>query len=162
GGANLSITLQVATVNTQVEVVTSAGTILATSGSSVGQAIRSGSGARRSRPSDAINVPRRMNTEAYDHIEENPFTPVSVQPRSTFAVDVDTASYANVRRFLNSSDLPPKDAVRIEELVNYFKYDYVVPSGAHPVAIHTEVAAAMWEPRHRLVRIGIRAKDVDL
>jgi Ca-activated chloride channel family protein len=166
GGAKLSITLKVAGVNTQVEVTVSAGTILTTSASSVGQVItRSGtsSDVRRARSSMAgINVPRRMNTESYDHLEENPFTRVSVQPRSTFAVDVDTASYANVRRFLNSSGLPPKDAVRIEELVNYFKYDYAVPAGAHPVAIHTEVASAMWEPRHRLVRIGIRARDVDL
>jgi Ca-activated chloride channel family protein len=103
-----------------------------------------------------------MNTESYAYLDENQFTRVTAQPRSTFAVDVDTASYANVRRFLNDGQLPPKDAVRIEELVNYFKYEYRPPAGAHPVAIHTEVASAFWEPHHKLVRIGIRAKDVDL
>jgi Ca-activated chloride channel family protein len=159
-GATLDFMLQVAGVNTQVEVSISTPSILTTSASSVGQATRSGTETRQRR---AVGTgARRMNTESYDHIDENPLTRVSTEPRSTFAIDVDTASYSNVRRFINSGGIPPKDAVRIEELVNYFKYDYAAPTGPHPVAIHTEVAAALWEPRHRLVRIGIRARDVDL
>jgi Ca-activated chloride channel family protein len=103
-----------------------------------------------------------MNTESYAHLEDNPFRRVSDAPLSTFSVDVDTASYANLRRFINDGKTPPKDAVRIEEMVNYFKYDYKPPSGSHPVAIHTEAAVAPWQSRHRLVRIGVRARDVDL
>jgi Ca-activated chloride channel homolog len=158
-GADLSIILEVSSVNTQVEVVISASS-LGTSLSTAQITTRSGTESRQRR---VVGTGRgRMNTEAYDHIDENPFTRVSTEPSSTFAIDVDTASYSNVRRFLNSGEIPPKDAVRIEELVNYFKYDYAAPTGPHPVAIHTEVAAALWEPRHRLVRIGIRARDVDL
>src|SRR5690606_2031029 len=69
------------------------------------------------------------NTETYDHIVENAFLDAREQPLSTFAIDVDTASYANVRRFLNQHTLPPAGAVRIEELVNYFRYDYAPPTG---------------------------------
>jgi Ca-activated chloride channel family protein len=103
------------------------------------------------------------NTEAYDHIDENPFRPVSVAPLSTFSVDVDRASYANVRRFLNQGTLPPKDAVRIEELVNYFPYGDAAPtSGDVPLRITTELAAAPWNARHDLLRIALRARDVDM
>jgi Ca-activated chloride channel family protein len=160
GGAQLTITLQIASVATSVEVTVSGGPSITSSAASVGQVIGS---RRRVQPVDVVNRgPTPMNTESYDYLEENQFTRVSAQPRSTFAVDVDTASYANVRRFLNNGQLPPKDAVRIEEMINYFKYDYAAPTAAHPVAIHTEVATALWEPRHKLVRIGIRARDVDL
>ena len=102
------------------------------------------------------------NTESYSPIDENPFLAVSAHPLSTFSSDVDRASYANVRRFLNDGRLPPKDAVRIEELINYFPYAYAGPTGSDPVAIHTEVAPAPWNPRHQLVRIGIQAKRIDL
>jgi Ca-activated chloride channel family protein len=103
------------------------------------------------------------NTEAYEHIDENPFRPVSVAPLSTFSVDVDRAAYANVRRFLNQGTLPPKDAVRIEELVNYFPYGDATPStGDTPLRITTELAAAPWNQRHDLLRIALRAKDVDM
>lgn len=102
------------------------------------------------------------NTEAYNPIDENPFLAVSAHPLSTFSSDVDRASYSNVRRFLLGGQLPPKDAVRIEELINYFPYDYDGPTGDDPVAIHTEVATAPWNTRHRLVRIGIQAKRIDL
>jgi Ca-activated chloride channel family protein len=105
---------------------------------------------------------RPMNTESYDFINDNPFVRVAQQPRSTFAADVDTASYANVRRFINNGERPPKDAVRIEELINYFKYAYTAPEGPHPVAIYSEVGPAFWAPSHRLARIAIRARDVDL
>jgi Ca-activated chloride channel family protein len=103
-----------------------------------------------------------FNTEAYDRVTDNPFIRVSEDPLATFSIDVDTASYANVRRFLTQNQLPPKDAVRIEELVNYFSYDYPQPSGQHPIAAHMEVASAPWHPQHRLVRIGIKGRDIDV
>ena len=103
------------------------------------------------------------NTEAYERIDENPFRPVSVAPLSTFSVDVDRASYANVRRFLNQGTRPPKDAVRIEELVNYFPYDDATPAaGDVPLRITTELAAAPWNARHDLLRIALRAREVDM
>jgi Ca-activated chloride channel homolog len=103
------------------------------------------------------------NTEAYDRIDENPFRPVSIAPLSTFSVDVDRASYANVRRFLNQGTLPPKDAVRIEELVNYFPYGDAAPSSRDvPLRITTELAAAPWNARHDLLRVALRAREVDM
>lgn len=105
-------------------------------------------------------VPADFNTEAYAHIAENPFRQVSDTPLSTFSLDVDTASYSNVRRFLRDGQRPPIDAVRIEELVNYFRYDDPAPSGDQPFAVHTEVASAPWNPRHRLVRIGVRGREI--
>src|SRR6185369_17256215 len=111
-----------------------------------------------------IRRPREPgNTEAYDRIDENPFRSSSVAPLSTFSVDVDRASYANVRRFLDHGSLPPKDAVRIEELVNYFPYADAEPArGDVPLRITTEVAAAPWNTAHDLVRIALRARDVDM
>jgi len=98
------------------------------------------------------------NREQYDKIDESPFLAVTAHPLSTFSIDVDRASYSNVRRFITQGQLPPKDAVLIEELVNYFPYDYAEPEGDAPVAINTEVAPAPWKPAHRLVRIGLQAK----
>jgi Ca-activated chloride channel homolog len=103
-----------------------------------------------------------FNTETYDLISDNPFIRVTQDPLATFSIDVDTASYANVRRFLSINQLPPKDSVRIEEMINYFSYDYSSPNGQHPIAAYTEVAAAPWKPEHRLVRIGIKGKDIDI
>jgi Ca-activated chloride channel family protein len=102
------------------------------------------------------------NTEAYDPISENPFRSPRVAPLSTFSVDVDRASYTNVRRFLTRGSLPPRDAVRIEELVNYFPYDDAAPTGATPLRITTELAPAPWNRNHDLVRIALRARDVDM
>jgi Ca-activated chloride channel family protein len=103
-----------------------------------------------------------MNTEAYDRVVDNPFLEARSNPLSTFGVDVDTASYSNVRRFLiGESRLPPKDAVRIEELVNYFPYAYPEPTSDAPVAVTTDVASCPWSPDHRLVRVGIQARRVD-
>jgi len=99
-----------------------------------------------------------FNTEEYSHIRENGFRPVASAPLSTFSIDVDKASYANVRRFLNQGSLPPADAVRLEEMINYFTYDLPEPRGEHPFSITTEVGAAPWAPQHRLVRIGIQGK----
>ena len=111
-----------------------------------------------------IRRPREpWNTEAYERIDENPFRPVSVAPLSTFSVDVDRASYSNVRRFLNQGTLPPKDAVRIEELVNYFPYGDATPAARDvPLRITTELAAAPWNPGHDLLRIALRAREVDM
>ena len=101
------------------------------------------------------------NTEAYDPIAENPFVATSEAARSTFSIDVDHASYSNVRRFLNGSTLPPRDAVRIEELINYFPYELRAPSGDDPVAITTEVGMTPWNTTHRLVRIGLRGRPIE-
>ena len=98
------------------------------------------------------------NTESYAPIRENPFRSVADEPLSTFSIDVDTASYANVRRFLTSGQLPPADAVRIEEMVNYFTYDDPAPTDGTPFATRLEVAPCPWTPEHRLVRIGIKGR----
>lgn len=109
------------------------------------------------------NFPLRpgQNTESYQSLAENKFYSPHDEPLSTFAVDVDGASYSNVRRFINGGQLPPADAVRIEEMINYFQYDLQAPRDREPVAIHTELAAAPWNPEHRLLRIGLKAKTVD-
>jgi Ca-activated chloride channel family protein len=104
------------------------------------------------------------NTESYARINDNPFLRAAMEPLSTFAVDVDTASYANVRRFLRSqSMLPPPDAVRIEELVNYFVYDLDSPSEGdpHPFSVDVEVARCPWEPEHRLAKIAVKGREVE-
>ncbi|SFC62432.1 Ca-activated chloride channel family protein [Parapedobacter composti] len=102
----------------------------------------------------------RMNTESYRGLPENRFFNPVDEPLSTFAIDVDAASYSNVRRFINNGQLPPTDAVRIEELINYFQYDLKGPSNGEPVAIHTELAVAPWNPKHRLLRIALKARSV--
>ncbi len=102
------------------------------------------------------------NTEAYGLIEENAFLAADRNPLSTFSIDVDRASYSNVRRFLLDGQLPPKDAVRIEEMVNYFSYDHPEPRGEHPFSVVTEVAAAPWAPEHRLLRIGVHSPRVEM
>jgi Ca-activated chloride channel family protein len=104
---------------------------------------------------------RDFNTEAYDRIDDNPFRRVTDDPLSTFSIDVDTASYANVRRFLNGGSLPPRDAVRIEELINYFRFDYPRPANDVPFSVHTEVAACPWNSKHRLALIGLQSRPLD-
>ena len=101
-----------------------------------------------------------FNTATYDRVEENPFLPAATNPLSTFSIDVDTASYANVRRFINSGSLPPKDAVRVEEMINYFTYDYKEPEGDKPFSIDLDATACPWEPSHRLLRIGLKGREV--
>ncbi|HEX2861722.1 MAG TPA: von Willebrand factor type A domain-containing protein, partial [Lacunisphaera sp.] len=103
---------------------------------------------------------RETSTEAYGHRKDSDYQRVADHPLSTFAVDVDTAAYANVRRFLAPGQRPPVDAVRIEELVNYFPYHYSPPVGPAPFAAHLEVASAPWAPGHRLVRIGLKGREV--
>jgi Ca-activated chloride channel family protein len=118
------------------------------------------------RVSDAVPIePWRWqrepgNTEAYARIEENRFLAAAANPLSTFSIDVDAASYSNVRRFLSQGSLPPVDAVRLEELVNYFSYTYPDRTGNHPFAVTTDVGPCPWAPEHRLVRIGLQAKRI--
>jgi Ca-activated chloride channel homolog len=103
-----------------------------------------------------------FNTEQYDYTPENEFHEVVHTPLSTFSIDVDGASYANIRRFLNQGQLPPVDAVRIEEMINYFKYDYTPPKGQEPFAIHTELTECPWNRKHQLVSIGLQGKKTDV
>jgi len=100
--------------------------------------------------------------ERYAQINENPFLDARRAPLSTFSIDVDTASYANVRRFLKDGQLPPKDAVRIEELVNYFEYDYPQPVGNEPFSVSTETAVCPWNTKHKIVQIGLQGRKVSL
>jgi Ca-activated chloride channel family protein len=102
----------------------------------------------------------RAGGERYAKIDENPFLEASRAPLSTFSIDVDTASYSNTRRFLTEGRLPPRDAVRIEELVNYFTYNYPQPDGPLPFSVTTEVADCPWDARHRLVQIGLQGRKV--
>ena len=101
-----------------------------------------------------------VNREQYNIIQDNDFQPVSQSPQSTFSIDVDTASYTNIRRIINAGQLPPPDAVRIEEMINYFDYSYPLPANDAPLAIFTEVGVAPWNSNHRIVRLGIQAKNV--
>src|SRR5262249_41400269 len=104
-----------------------------------------------------------VNAETYAAIAENPFHSSATEPLSTFSIDVDTASYTIVRGYLARSTLPPRDAVRIEELLNYFPYDDLPPTadGPDPFAVHVEVAGCPWEAKHRLARVGIAARPID-
>jgi Ca-activated chloride channel family protein len=100
------------------------------------------------------------NAEDYDKIVETKFLSALDNPLSTFSIDVDAASYSNVRRFLNQGQLPPADAVRTEEMINYFKYDYPQPTGTDPFSINTEIADAPWNKQHKLVLIGMQGKKI--
>ncbi|MEQ8361290.1 MAG: von Willebrand factor type A domain-containing protein [Cyclobacteriaceae bacterium] len=100
------------------------------------------------------------NTEEYDGINENIFHGALQNPLSTFSIDVDAASYSNIRRFINNGQRPPKDAVRIEEMINYFQYDYQQPKGSDPFSIYTEISRAPWNENHRLVHIGLQGKKI--
>ena len=100
------------------------------------------------------------NTENYAHIAENRFSNVADQPLSTFSIDVDTASYSNSRRFLNDGSLPPKDAIRVEEWLNYFGYDYPEPLANEPFSLTSEVSACPWNASHRLLRLGLKSQQI--
>ena len=101
------------------------------------------------------------NTEGYSTIHENGFKDVLHNPLSTFSIDVDKASYSNVRRFLNMGQLPPVDAVRIEEMINYFNYDYPEPTGKHPFSVYTEISKCPWNDSHQLLHVGLKGKSID-
>ncbi len=109
-----------------------------------------------------MDAPEEKTTrgESYAHRDENPFRDARREPLSTFSVDVDTASYSNVRRFINEGSLPPKDAVRVEEFINYFTYDYPQPAGNAPFSVVTESASCPWNPRHKLVSVGLQGRRV--
>ncbi len=100
------------------------------------------------------------NREQYDRIYENQFLTVKENPLSTFSIDVDTASYSNLRRFLNHNQMPPEDAVRIEEMVNYFTYDYPKPKANEPFSITTKASVCPWNPKHKLALIGLQGKTL--
>ncbi|WP_372845936.1 von Willebrand factor type A domain-containing protein [Pontiella sp.] len=106
-------------------------------------------------------TPAEFNTEQYDRIVDNAFKDAMDNPLSTFSIDVDRAAYANVRRYLTGNRLPPPDAVRIEEMVNYFEYDYPQPSGEDPFAVSMEVADCPWNQAHRLALIGLQGLDIE-
>ena len=115
----------------------------------------------RARVAGEYEYRRPYNTESYAEINENEFKTVDEAPLSTFSIDVDRASYANVRRFIQDGQRPPVDAVRIEEMINYFPYAWGDVAGEHPFAVTTEVTQAPWKRAHRLVRIGLHAESID-
>ena len=102
-----------------------------------------------------------FNTEGYSTIHENGYKDVLNQPLSTFSIDVDRASYSNVRRFINMGQLPPVDAVRIEEMINYFGYNYPEPNGKHPFSVYTELSVCPWNKNHQLLHVGLQGKKMD-
>lgn len=108
--------------------------------------------------SPAPAVSENYNTEDYSPIKENRFQRPTNAPLSTFSIDVDAASYSNLRRFINEGQMPPKDAVRIEEMINYFEYEYPQPQGYEPFTVSTEIGACPWQPKHRLLHLGLQGK----
>lgn len=104
----------------------------------------------------------KLQQEQYGSIVENPFQSPKVAPLSTFSADVNTASYSNVRRYLNEGKLPPRDAVFLAELINYFPYKYPQPSGDDPVSLTLDLAPCPWKPEHKLARIGVQARSMDM
>ncbi len=102
-----------------------------------------------------------FNTEGYASVNENGYKDVRTSPLSTFSIDVDNASYSNIRRFINMGQLPPADAVRIEEMINYFRYDYPEPEGEHPFSVYTELAVCPWNSNHQLLQVGLRGKKIE-
>jgi Ca-activated chloride channel family protein len=116
--------------------------------------------AEKGKLGDGQGEGKRFDREAYDHFSDNPFIRVATDPRSTFSIDVDTASYSLIRRHLTDGQLPPKGAVRIEEMINYFSYAYPEPEGDRPFSVSSEVGAAPWAPQHRLLKLGLKGKHV--
>jgi Ca-activated chloride channel family protein len=110
---------------------------------------------------DSFGIDSPRNTESYAFNPDTGFVTAEQHPLSTFSVDVDTASYANVRRFIQGGRLPPADAVRIEEMLNYFPYSFAEPKQDEPIGVTLEVAAAPWAPAHRLVLVGLKAREVE-
>lgn len=106
-------------------------------------------------------APPATNTESYDLINENQFYSSTNRPLSTFSIDVDAASYSNIRRFINDGEAPPKDAVRIEEMINYFQYDYPQPQGQDPFEVVTELGACPWTQDHLLLHVGLQGYQID-
>jgi len=113
-------------------------------------------------PSPVVSYmqPAMPEREQYGALQENPIKQVAESPVSTFSIDVDTGSYSNIRRMLNEGRLPPADAVRVEEMINYFPYAYALPKDNAPFAVNTEMAPAPWNANHHLLRIGIKGQDI--
>ncbi|WP_281232219.1 vWA domain-containing protein [Flavobacterium gelatinilyticum] len=109
-----------------------------------------------------IRNPSESNQENYDTFTENAFESPKTAPLSTFSIDVDNASYTNIRRFLNSGQKVPKDAVRVEEMVNFFKYNYPQPKGEHPFSINTELSDSPWNDQNKILKIGLQGKDIPM
>jgi len=109
---------------------------------------------------DSFMTNEAQDSESYESFQENPFESAKSNPVSTFSIDVDNASYTNIRRFINNGQTVPKDAVRIEEMINFFKYDYAQPKQEHPFAIHTEYSDAPWNPNHKLLRIALKGEEI--
>ncbi len=129
-------------------------------GKVAGIRIRGASSVKRVGAVYTMDRQEAWNTEEYDGITENIFHSALRKPLSTFSIDVDAASYSNIRRFINNGQRPPKDAVRIEEMINYFDYDYPQPSGDHPFQIITEISRAPWNDAHKLVHIGLQGERI--
>ncbi len=110
---------------------------------------------------DITYSPSSYSSSEESSFQENPFLAVADAPVSTFSIDVDKASYINVRRFVQHNMLPPAKIIRIEEMINYFSYDYPAPAGKQPFSVVTEVSACPWEPDHRLVHIGLRGRRIE-
>jgi Ca-activated chloride channel family protein len=115
---------------------------------------------RKSRDKGVNSNNQDFEREGYDYILENNFLKVKDNPLSTFSIDVDAASYSNMRRFLTQGQLPPAGAVRIEEMINYFKYDYPQPKNNDPFSVNTEISACPWNPAHRLALVGLQGKVI--
>lgn len=109
---------------------------------------------------DGIRLPAWENTEEYDGVKDNRFQGTEVKPLSTFSIDVDTASYSNIRRFINMGQLPPAEAVRTEEMLNYFRYDYPQPVGTAPFSVTVERSVCPWQEGHQLVLVGLQGKQL--
>lgn len=110
--------------------------------------------------SPAAASAENFNTEDYDNIVENNFVAAKENPLSTFSIDVDNAAYSNIRRFIQDGQMPPKGAVRIEEMINYFDYDYAPPLADEPFAVYTEISSCPWNEKHRLVHIGLKGQEI--
>ncbi len=147
--AKLRIVLRAASVT---ESVTADAAAPGLGGKALGQMMRA------AQTPGSVMAPGGFNTATYDHIDDNGFRRVMDAPLSTFSIDVDTASYANVRRFLNDHMMPPADAVRVEELINYFHFTYSDSTERAPFGITTEVAPCPWNPKHKLALIGLQAR----
>jgi len=115
-------------------------------------------------PGTRINIQNQPenNNESYAHQKENNFKDPLQTPLSTFSIDVDAAAYSNMRRFIMNGDKPPKDAVRIEEMVNYFNYNYPQPKDEHPFSLNYEVASCPWNAKNKLVHVGLQGKTIDM
>jgi Ca-activated chloride channel family protein len=109
-----------------------------------------------------VEVEKQFNTEDYNNIVENKFLAATQNPLSTFSIDVDEAAYSNVRRYLQNGSIPPAGAVRIEEMINCFDYNYSKPENEEPFAVNTEISDCPWNPQHRLVHIGLQGKEIPI